>query len=616
MKTNKYYLSLCALLCSLCLFAQDPRERVYNYEVLKPSHQPKAQVEGFAKERIVEKLNRGVCAVVDDAGNVYISWRLLNTDPENIAFNVYKSGGNKTVKLNNKPVIQTCDFLDQNKLPLENKYAYEYWVEAVVNGKKSEVSEKVKVITKQEDEPAYRSIPLREGIRAGRVGVGDLNGDGAYDFVVLHPNQGKDPSFRPDSTQLTYKIDAYLSDGTFLWTKDLGPGIEPGVWYSPFVVYDFDGCGKAEIAIKTGPVDARDPNGRVTSGPEWVSILDGMTGEEIARADWIGRGDAFGDYNRNNRYQMAVAYLDGKTPCLITQKGTYRRMVADAWQLKEGKLEKLWRWDGDEENPVIRSQGAHNILVCDVDGDGRDEIILGSAVLDDDGTLLWSAGLGHPDKMYVTNIDPSRPGLEIFFACEVWHESQGVSVRDAKTGEEIWKIGKKTFHVGDGMVADLDPNRPGLECFATEDSKGGSTDRYMFDAKGNSIASGSDVPNCRNWIWWDADKLRETFAFGGGGRRDLDAGPRQAPSLSIVKYGGEVLTKNIKGSIVLTADLTGDWREEIVTALPGELRIYSTTIPANDRRITLMQDNTYRQTVTVHTMGYQQSPVPSFYLGE
>ena len=612
------------------VFAQDPRERVYLYEVLSPSHQDKPLVNGFSEFRIMEKLNRGVNAVVDDNGEIYVSWRLLDTDPGDVGFNVYKSTGNKKEKLNKRPIYQTTDFLDINKLYPESKYAFQYWVVPVIKGKEGNPSEKVSVITRRNDkEPAYRTISLREGINAGRVGVGDLNGDGIYDFVVLHPSQGKDPSFKPDSTTLTYKIDAYLHDGTFLWSNDLGPGIEPGVWYSPFVIYDFNGDGKAEIAVKTGPVDARDPNGRVTSGEEWFSVWDGMTGKEIDRADWIPRGESFGDYNRNNRCQMAVAYLDGKTPCILIGKGTYRRMVVDAYQLNNNKLEKLWRWDGDEENPVIRSQGAHGISICDVDDDGRDEIILGSAVLDDNGTLLWSAGLGHPDKVYVTDIDPDRPGLEVFFACEVKHEDgKGVSVRDAKTGAEVWSIGRTTFHVGDGMVADLDPIRPGLECFATEDSKGGSTDKYMLDSKGNLFAMNEDVPPCRNWIWWDADKLRETFARRtppARSARQEGVSPEERESrrnnmmnqgMSIVKYKGDTLTTGIKGRIVLTADLTGDWREEIVTALPGELRIYSTSIPAKDRRITLMQDNTYRQKVTTHTMGYQQSPIPSYYLGE
>ncbi len=625
----KNYFLFLFLFSSVCIFAQDPRERMYLYEVLNPSHQDKPLVKGFAEKRIVENLNRGVIATVDDKGEVYVSWRLLNTDPGNIAFNVYKSLGNKVQKLNNKPITATTDFVDKNNLYPETKYAYQYWVESIINGKKGEISEKVAVITRKADnEPAYRSITLRDGINAGRVGVGDLNGDGIYDYIVLHPNQGKDPSFKPDSTTLTYKIDAYLHDGTFLWSNDLGPGIEPGVWYSPFVIYDFNGDGKAEIAVKTGPVDARDINGRVTSGEEWFSIWDGMTGKEIAKADWIERGESFGDYNRNNRCQMAVAYLDGKTPCILTAKGTYRRMVVEAWQLNGTKLEKLWRWDGDEENPVVRSQGAHGISICDVDDDGRDEIILGSAVLDDNGTLLWSAGLGHPDKVYVTDIDPSRPGLEVFFACEVKHEDgKGVSVRDAKTGAEVWSIGKTTYHVGDGMVTDLDPSRQGLECFATEDSKGGSTDKYMFDAKGNMFASNDEVPGCRNWIWWDADKVRETFGrernpLRGSGSDDISPEDREtwrnmmSRGMSIVKYKGDTLTTGIKGRIMLTGDLYGDWREEIVTALPGELRIYSTTIPAKDRMITLMQDNTYRQKITTHTMGYQQSPIPSFYLGE
>lgn len=605
---------LCLFILSLRVNAQDGRELLYNIEILNPDHAPKPKVEGFAKERIEDKLDRGIVAISDNNNNVYVSWRLLKTDPIDLAFDVYKGAGGKSVKLNKEPIISTTDFVDQNAA---NISVDQYWVVPVGNNVEDTPSEKVSVITKKSaDEHAYISIPLQNDVVPGRrrLGVADLNGDGKFDFILIQPNISKDPGSRPDSVQETYKIEAYLSDGTFLWRNDLGDGIEPGVWYSPFIAYDFDGDGKAEIAVKTAPTNIRDADGAVYEGEEWISIWDGMTGKEITKANWPPRTDRLGNYNRQNRHQLGVAYLDGKTPCLIVARGTYKAMLVDAYQFTEGELTKLWSWDGDEENPIVRSQGAHIMLVHDVDGDGRDEIILGSAVLDDDGTLLWSAGLGHPDNMFITDIDPSRPGLEIFFAVEALHDKDGLGlcVRDAKTGELIWSVEESTIHIGAGMVADIDPSRPGLESFASEDPKGhrgmgvpGRDSKYLFDSKGNVYGRGDDVPPIKaDWLWWDAGKVRQYLM--------------QTPDgISVMKYNqGEVQSGGIKGRVVMTADLFGDWREEIVTALPGELRIYSTTIPAKDRRVTLLQDNTYRQTITVRTMGYQQSPVPSFYLGE
>jgi len=388
-----------------------------------------------------------------------------------------------------------------------------------------------------------------------------------------------------------------------------------GIWYSPFVVYDFNGDGKAEVALKTAPtdVDYREEDGRVFSGPEYCSVLDGMTGKEIDRVDWPARNPRFGRYNRTNRNQMGIAYLDGKTPCLLVARGTYRLMMVDAYQMKDKKLEKLWRWDGDEENPVIRSQGAHSLHTVDVDNDGRDEIVLGSAVLDDDGTLLFSAGVGHPDKCFVSDIDPERPGMELFFANEVWHDTCGVSMVDAATGEQIWNINHYTRHVGNGMVADIMPDVPGLECFAAEDSKAGLHDKYMLSAKGEYLARNFGVPQCTNWIFWDADKLRESIEFSG--KREPEMRFRE-PEFSIVKYPTDTICTQIEGSIMIIADLYGDWREELVTVLPGELRIYSTTIPAKDRRVCLMQDHLYRSDVGHRSMGYFQSPMTTYYLGE
>lgn len=164
------------------------------------------------------------------------------------------------------------------------------------------------------------------------------------------------------------------------------------------------------------------------------------------------------------------------------------------------------------------------------------------------------------------------------------------------------------------MVADIDPSHPGLECFAREDKKGGSTDKYLLAADGSYLGKNEEVPPCRNWAWWDADLLRETFA--GDDNRWGAGSSSRGRSQSIVKWKGDTLTEGIEGDILMIADLYGDWREEIVTALPGEIRIYTTNIPARDRRVTLMQDALYRNYIAHRSMGYPQAPVPSFYLGE
>ncbi|MFO7901357.1 MAG: hypothetical protein R6U98_01755, partial [Pirellulaceae bacterium] len=288
-------------------------------------------------------------------------------------------------------------------------------------------------------------------------------------------------------------------------------------------------------------------------------------------------------------------------------------MMADAYQLHNGNLDKLWRWDGDEENPIIRAQGAHTMHGVDVDGDGRDEVVLGSVVLNDNGTALWSAGLGHPDTVIVTDIDPGRPGLEILYTmCNYSIAERGVTMVDAATGRSIWDIGIKTRHVGSGMVADVNPDIPGLEVFASEDPKMGLSDNYMLTARGETFGEIEDFPagkfpSDRNWIWWDADRLREIIQI---------TGRRPNRSASIVKFEGKTVQGGMEGRLMMTADLYGDWREELVMVDPGKIRIYSTSVPARDRHVTLMQDPLYRNNVAHHSMGYAQSPIPSFYLGE
>jgi len=547
------------------LFAQDPLEYLY----LHPSFpkqdtraiEKKPKIKGWANEKVSEYLNRAAIAVKKD-GAVYLSWRLLKDDLPNISFNIYRSSDGKDhTKINALPIQQTCDYLDKDG---ELTSSTSYQIRTTVNGK---AAGSYPVDTLPE---GYHSIKLKGDHKAERVAVADLNGDGKYDIVIKHATKSLGGGIRGiqsvDDEDITYKLEAYLHDGTFLWRIDLGLGIEPGTWYSPYVVYDLDGDGKAEVAVKTAGKDfERDEIGRVLSGQEFISILDGMTGEMTCQDNWIPRSKRLGNYARTNRNQMGVAFLDGKTPFLLIERGTYKAMFLEAFTYKNRQLKKYWHWDGDEENPIVRHQGAHTMHSVDVDSDGREEVVLGSAVVDDNGDLLWSTGYGHPDECYVTDILPDRPGLEIFYCIEDTHEDgNGVCLVEAATGKTLWNIGHKTIHVGTGMVADILPERPGLECFAGESSKAGSSDRYMLAANGDYLARNEGVPPTNTWLFWDSDLLRERVNFSNKG--------------SVEKYKGTQYPEQIKGGAILVADLFGDWREELLTAMPGELRIYSTTI--------------------------------------
>lgn len=228
----------------LALQAQDPRERHYYYEILDPKHEPKPQVEGFAAQRIVEKLNRGLTVAPSlDGKGVYLSWRLLDTDAPDTGFHVYREANGKVRRLTGKAVTRTCDFID--KAPVQGKASY--WVVAQAKGTKPAASSKVEA---EADKLAnYTSIRLKDKEKAGKIALADLNGDGVYDYIIRTPETNVDPGMPGDTTGKTYKISAYLSDGTWLWTHDMGPGIEPGIWYSPFIAYDFNGDGKAEVAV-------------------------------------------------------------------------------------------------------------------------------------------------------------------------------------------------------------------------------------------------------------------------------------------------------------------------------------------------------------------------------
>jgi rhamnogalacturonan endolyase len=552
-----------------------------------------------AQERARERLDRGLVALPRGGGKVYVGWRLLETDPADAAFNVYRSAaGGAPQKLNAEPVRKTTDFVDESA-PAGGPCSYA--VRAVTGTGEGAPSPAVTVQPGAAQD--YVGFRLDDNLRFQKVGLADLDGDGRYDFVLKHPDENVDPyeKYWKQSTS-TFKVEARLHDGRPLWVRDLGWSIERGMWYAPMVAADLDGDGKAEVALKTGEGDPRDPDGRVTSGPEWVSVWDGRTGKDLARAPWPPRevgGQSLG-YNYYCRNQLTVAYLDGKTPSLIVQRGTYTIIQLAAWQYRAGELKKIWEWntETEAEPKKWRGQGAHALQAHDVDGDGRDEIVLGSAVIDDNGKGLWTTGLGHPDHCYVGEIDPSHPGLEIFYGMESRQkEANGLCVADAKTGTILWGHKGATRHIhGFGLCGDIDPRHPGSEVYGFDtDAQKDFAKAWLYSAKGALIEEFDKPPKFSRPVYWDADPYRELVC---GGR--------------IEKYRGDVVLPKLVGRVALIADVLGDWREELVVTQPGELRIYTTAIPAADRRVCLMQDRVYRATVLAAAQGYFYNPMLSY----
>lgn len=530
-----------------------------------------------------ERLDRGAVALVQDNGQVYVGWRLLESDPPDVAFEVYRAASpdGPREKITPHPIRESCNFVDRSA-PSSAEF---YLVQPVSERAKMEISRPVKAETNR---AGYVRIKLQDKSRPQKVGLADFDGDGRLDYLVKHPDFNTDPYQRPGywkKSEDTYKLEAYRHDGAFLWRYDMGWAIEEGIWYSPIVVFDLDGDGRAEVFCKGGEGDPREPTGHVRSGPEYLVVLDGLTGQVRKRLPWPSR-EGFDDYNYYSRNLLGVAYLDGARPHLIIERGTYKIIKVQAY---DPSLSLKWSWEASGNDAKYRGQGMHGMHAADVDEDGRDEVVIGSAVLDDDGRPLWTTGLGHPDVCYVADVDPARPGLEIFYGIEPGGPSNKVCLVEAKTGRILWGCRERTVHVhGQGMVGDIDPAHPGMECYAGE-AKGG-TNYWLYSAGGMKLSDKSLGELSPKAVYW-LNSPQKVYLLGN----------------KILKYPAEPVGR-IEGRIVAIADCLGDWREEVITALDGEIRVYTTTVPATSRRVCLMQDRLYRTDVAMQTMGYFYPP--------
>jgi len=580
-------------------------------------------------QRQMENLDRGLIAIKNN-GQFFISWRVLGTDSDDLAFNLYrKSGGNKVVKLNEEPITGATNFIDTKASPKEENT---WFVKTILKGKETEAKGSFTIPGSGADKD-YLSIAIKpvEGYIPNDLSTGDLDGDGRYDLIVHMTGKGHDNSHTGITDPPIFQ--AYTLDGKFLWQINLGKNIREGAHYTQFMVYDLDGDGIAELVCKTadGTTDSqgnvvgdaskdwveRDPKspvyGKILKGPEYLSVFNGKTGKLVNTVDYIAeRGDLAGwgghggsggndtKGNRVDRFTACIAYLDGIHPSVVMCRGYYGRTVLAAWDFKNNKLTSRWVFDSkDAENPYS-GMGNHGLTVADVDNDGKDEIIYGSMCVDDDGKGLYTTGFRHGDALHVTDLDPDIPGLEAFGIHEIENKTTGpgVTLFSAADGKVLF-TDSPNEDVGRGVADNIDPTRKGAQCWW-------SGSPYLYDIKGNNIG---DAPKSINFlIYWDGDTSRELLN-----------------SNYIDKYGkgrlftatGAVSNNGSKSTPALSADLLGDWREELILRSEDnkELRIYSTTIPTDVKQYTLMHDPQYRLSIAWQNVGYNQPPHTGFYFG-
>lgn len=572
----------------------------------------------------IDKLDRGAVALPSGKG-MLVSWRLLATDAADTAFNLYRNGQ----RINSAQVTASTTFLDTSGTSTAT-----YTIRPVVGGAEGAAvavrSLSTPYLRIPISAPAGGTTPSGEAYtyEANDGTVADLDGDGQYDLILKwQPTNAKDNS-QSGYTGPTL-IDAYRLNGTRLWRLNLGRNIRAGAHYTSMVAFDLDGDGKAEVMLKTadGTVDGqgkvignasadyRNASGYVLSGPEYLTVFNGATGAAMATVDYLPArgavkdwGDSYG--NRVDRFLAGVAYLDGERPSAIFSRGYYTRAVVSAWDWRGGKLTQRWVTDSKTAgNGALAGQGAHWFSVADVNADGKQDIIYGAATLNSDGRLLYSTGLGHGDALHVGVHNPALGGQQVFMVHEDpgAYNGHGMEMHDAATGKLLWSYGSDG-DVGRGVCFDVDPAYLGNECWSTNGNQ-------LFSATGKVISSTRRPSRVNFGVWWDGDLSRELL---DGTTIDKWRPATQDLGRLVTAYQYDAAANNsTKATPVLSADLLGDWREEVVwrTADNTALLVFISPIDTAIRMPSLMQDPQYRVQVAGQNMGYNQPPHPSFYLG-
>ena len=567
-----------------------------------------------------EHLGRGVIAIRENPSTVAVSWRYLSSDPMDESFDVYRNGE----KVNKYPIRNATFFQDIYK-----------GTESVLYTVKAIQSKTESCYQLPSDAPAgYLNIPLNRPENgttpAGQsyfyapndASIGDVDGDGEYEIILKWAPANAHDNSHDGYTGEVY-FDCYKLNGQHLWRINLGRNIRAGAHYTQFMVFDLDGDGKAEVVMKTadGTVDGkgkvigdaqadyRNEQGRILTGPEYLTVFNGLTGEAMQTIDYVPeRGNLmdWGDNrgNRSDRFLACVAYLDGIHPSVVMCRGYYTRTVLAAYDWNGKELKERWIFDSNHPGcEDYAGQGNHNLRVGDVDGDGCDEIIYGSCAIDHNGKGLYTTKMGHGDAIHLTHFDPSRKGLQVWDCHE--NKRDGSTYRDAATGEILFQI-KDSTDVGRCMAADIDPTQPGVEMWSL--ASGG-----IRNIKGEVVKARVRGLSCNMAVWWDGDLLRELLDRNIVSKYNWKKGVCER----IAIFEGALSNNGTKATPCLQGDIVGDWREEVLlrTADNTALRLYVSTIPTDYRFHTFLEDPVYRISIATQNVAYNQPTQPGFYFG-
>ena len=647
MNKKVFLINLLILLCAALGSMAQPR---YNYSKLQR-----------------EQLGRGVMAIRQDPFNVYVTWRYLSSDPVETEFNVYRNG----IKQTTVPASCGTFWIDANPSVSEALYEVRPVVKGVethaIDGVYTlPANAPVGYLNIPLDRPGEGVTPAGDSYFyvANDAGIGDVDGDGEYEIILKwEPSNAHDNSH--DGYTGNVIFDCYRLNGERLWRIDMGHNVRAGAHYTQFMVYDLDGDGHAEIVMKTadGTVDgvgkvigdsqadyreigdtvefakrmaqrkeeeSRSPGqgefvrqggrrrymyggpknqGRILSGPEYLTVFKGSTGEAMYTTDYIparGKLDDWGDNraNRSDRFLACVAYLDGLRPSVVMCRGYYTRTVLAAYDWDGNKLKQRWVFDSNTQgNEEYAGQGNHNLRVGDVDGDGCDEIIYGSCVINNDGTGLNNNRTGHGDALHMTCFIPDTDRMQIWDCHE--NKRDGSTFRDAGTGEMLFQI-KDSSDVGRCMAADIDPTSPGVEMWSL--ASGG-----IRNYKGEIINPAPERLSCNMAVWWDGDLLRELLDRNYISKYDWETGACR----TLARFDDCTWNNGTKANPCLQGDLIGDWREEVLlrTEDNSALRLYVSTIPTEYRFHTFLEDPVYRISIATQNVAYNQPTQPGFYFG-